>query len=136
MEDKIKSKSINDIKDFIIQKSLKNFHTEICGFVGFEDSTNQFVATLEKNIATDPKSFFMMSPVKYLKFKNDYSLISIFHSHIVGDELPSEFDIKMSESCCLSFSIFSINSKKFHIYEPKNKDYDVNILQKVKDKIL
>lgn len=136
MEDKIKNKSVNEIKDFIINHSLKNFYNEICGFIGFDKTTNEFVATLEKNVSNDPKSFFVINPVSYLKFKNEYELISVFHSHIIGDESPSEFDIKMSESCCLSFSIFSINSKKFYIYEPQSKHYDVNIMQRLKDKIL
>lgn len=136
MEDNISTKSINQIKDFIINHSAKNFNTEICGFIGFDENNNEFVASLEKNESPDPKSFFLISPVNYLKFKNQYSMLSIFHSHIIGDENPSEFDIKMSESCCLSFTIFSLNSKKFHIYEPQNKDYNVKILQRIKDKIL
>lgn len=136
MDAKIISKSLNEIKDFIMNHSCKNFHNEICGFIGFDENEKCFIATVEKNESTDPKSFFIINPVAYLKFKNQYSLLSIFHSHIIGDENPSEFDIKMSESCCLAFTIFSINSKKFHIYEPKNSDYDVKILQRIKDKIL
>jgi hypothetical protein len=37
MEDKITSKSINDIKDFIINHSIRNFNNEICGFIGFDE---------------------------------------------------------------------------------------------------
>jgi proteasome lid subunit RPN8/RPN11 len=136
MEDKIISKSINDIKDFIISRSVGNFNNEICGFVGFDENEKYFVATLEKNESSDPKSFFSINPANYLKFKNQYSMLSIFHSHVVGDENPSDFDIRMSEASCLSFMIFSINSRKFYIYEPQNKDYDVNILTRLKEKIL
>jgi proteasome lid subunit RPN8/RPN11 len=136
MEDKITSKSIKQIKDFIINHSIRNFSNEVCGFIGYDESKNNFVATLEKNESPDPKSFFAINPSNYLKFKNTYSLLSVFHSHIIGDESPSEFDIKMSESCCLAFTIFSINSKKFHIYEPKYFDYDVNIMTRLKEKIL
>jgi proteasome lid subunit RPN8/RPN11 len=67
--------------------------------------------------------------------KKDYDLIAVFHSHVAGDESPSEFDIKMSESCCLSFIIYSINTNKFHVYEPKNKDYDVKTLERIKAKL-
>lgn len=136
MEDNIKTKSINEIKDFIMNHSAKNFHNEICGFIGYDEQSEEFVASVEKNESNDPRSFFVISPINYLQFKNQYSMLSVFHSHVVGDEQPSDFDIKISESCCLSFTIFSINSKKFHIYEPKNKDYDVKILQRIKDKIL
>lgn len=136
MEDKITSKSINDIKDFIISHSICNFNNEICGFIGFDEIEKCFVATLEKNESSDPRSFFSINPASYLKFKNQYSMLSIFHSHVIGDENPSDFDIRMSEASCLTFTIFSINSHKFYIYEPQNKDYNVNILTRLKEKIL
>jgi proteasome lid subunit RPN8/RPN11 len=134
MEDKISNKSLSVIRDFLVNHSLKNTVSEICGFVGFDKEKKEYVATIEKNQANDPKSFFAINPVRYLKFKNSYSLVSVFHSHVIGDESASEFDIKMSESCCLSFLIYSINSNKFNIYEPQNKHYDVNILERIKVK--
>jgi proteasome lid subunit RPN8/RPN11 len=135
MEDKIKNKSFRAIKDFLINHSNRNSVNEICGFIGYDTNSEEFVATIEKNQAADTKSFFSIDPVSYLKFKKDYSLISVFHSHILGNETESEFDIKMSEACCLSFIIYSINTHKFNIYEPQNKDYDVNILERVKAKL-
>lgn len=134
MDDKIQSKSINDIKDFIINSCHKNLYHEVCGFIGFDEQSKMYIATLEKNISPNPASFFAISPASYLKFKNEHSMVGIFHSHIAGDENPSEFDIKMAEANCLAFVIFSTNTKKFHIYEPKNTDYNVNILQRIKDK--
>lgn len=136
MEDKIVSKSIGEIKDFIINHSMRNFNNEICGFIGFDKKQENFIATIEKNESSDPSSFFVINPANYLKFKNQYSLLGVFHSHVIGDENPSDFDIRMSEASCLSFLIFSINSRKFYIYEPQNKDYDVNILTRLKGKIL
>ena len=135
MEDKIISKSISDIKDFIIKNSMLHSRNEICGFIGYDKTENKYVASLEKNSASDPTLFFLISPVSYLEFKNRYSVLGIFHSHIVADEQASEFDIKMSEANCLPFIIYSINSKKFHIYEPQNQYYDVNIFHKVKAKL-
>ncbi len=135
MEDKIISKSISDIKDFIIKHSMLHSRNEICGFIGYDKAQNQYIASLEKNSASDPTLFFLISPVSYLEFKNQYSVLGIFHSHVVADEQASEFDIKMSESNCLPFIIYSINSKKFHIYEPQYQDYDVNIFHKVKAKL-
>lgn len=133
MENKLQNKSLNKIKDFLANHSFQSFN-EVCGFLGFDEESKQFVVQIEKNQASDPKSFFLIDPISFLKFKQQYSIAAVFHSHVTGDERPSEFDIKMSEACCLPFIIFSINSKKFHIYEPKNKDYDVNILEKVKGK--
>lgn len=135
MEDKIKNKSFITVKDFLINHSNRNSINEICGFIGYDEESKEFVATIEKNQAADTKSFFSIDPVSYLKFKNDYSLVSVFHSHILGNETESEFDIKMSEACCLSFVIYSTNTRKFNIYEPHNKDYDVNILERIKAKL-
>lgn len=135
MEDKISHKSFNRIKAFMTNACDSNYVMEVCGFIGFDESEKRFVATIEKNQAEDPKSFFLINPAKFLQFKNKYSLLGIFHSHIVGDEQPSEFDLKMSEACCLPFIIYSINSKKIHIYEPHNKDYDVKIFARIKDKL-
>lgn len=135
MEDKILHTSLSVIKDFLINHSRKNTVSEICGFIGFDIPSKQYVATIEKNQASDPKSYFAINPINYLKFKNAYSLIGVFHSHVIGDESASEFDIKMSESCCLPFIIYSINSNKFNIYEPQNKDYNVNILERIKVKL-
>lgn len=136
MEDKIIHKSCNKVKSFIMNSCDSNYIMEVCGFIGFDASNNKFIATVEKNQAEDPKSFFLINPAKFLEFKNKYKILGIFHSHVTADEQPSEFDIKMSEACCLPFIIYSLNSKKFHIYEPHNKDYDVNIFARIKDQLL
>lgn len=135
MDNKIEHKFISKIKDFICNSCFKNMSQEVCGFIGYDEKEKKYVAQIEKNEAIDPKTFFMINPINYLNFKNNYSILGIFHSHITGDENPSEFDIKMSESCCLPFFIFSLNTKKFFIYEPQNKDYDVNIFERIKFKI-
>jgi proteasome lid subunit RPN8/RPN11 len=134
MEDnnQIKSTSITDIQDFIINNSYLNMSIEICGLLGFDKETQQYIAKIEKNQSPDPKNYFLMDPINYLNFKNRYSLIALFHSHIICDEKPSEFDIKMSEAACLPFIIYSINSKNFSIYEPINKDYEQDLLGKIK----
>lgn len=132
---KINSNSINKIKQFIIDQSDTNFSQEICGFIGFDEQNKSYVAQLEKNQAADPRNFFIISPLSYLKFKNEYSIIGIFHSHIVGDESLSEFDIKTSEVSCVPFIVFSINSRKFCFYEPQNKEYNVKLINTFKKKI-
>jgi proteasome lid subunit RPN8/RPN11 len=132
----IQHKSIIKIKDFIANKCFENTNQEICGFVGYNEESKMYVATVEKNESSDPKNYFVINPASYLKFKNENSMLGVFHSHVAGDEAASEFDIKMSEVCCLPFIIFSINSKKFNIYEPKNQDYDVNLLERIKAKLI
>ena len=110
--------------------SEEYFRNEVCGFVGYDDEN--FVIKEAANIAEDPKRFFLISPLDYLLFKEDYCLVAVFHSHIIADEQPSEFDRKMAENCCNPFLIYSLNTQKINIYEPQNMECDVNILHRLK----
>ena len=124
-----KTKNIKLIFKTIADWSKINLGIEICGFVGFDEKQQKYIIQLEKNCSSDPSNFFAIDALNYLMFKTKYSIVAVFHSHILGDEEPSEFDIKMSENCCIPFLIYSLNSGKFKIYEPKNKEYDVNKLK-------
>lgn len=121
--------------DKIINWSNEHPFIEICGFLGYDESSKRYVTQLENNCSNDPKNFFAIDALRYLLFKQKYSMLGIFHSHIIGDEEPSEFDIKMSENCCVPFLVYGLNTKKFKIYEPKNSEYDVKILERVKAKL-
>jgi len=109
----------------IVDTSESNSYLEICGFLGFDQEKNQYVIQHQKNIADNPSQHFMIDPLEYLIFKDRYELVSVYHSHINGDEEPSEFDVKMSDNCCIPFLIYSTESKKFHLYEPQNLEIDV-----------
>lgn len=131
MVKEIKNKSINKINDFIVNACNEQAAQEVCGFVGYNGS--EYVATIEKNDAVDPKNFFMINPVSYLMFAENNDMLAVFHSHIVGDETPSEFDVKMSEACCVPFMIYSLNTKKFHIYEPSECELNVKAFARLKE---
>ena len=74
-----------------------NLRNEVCGFVGFDKVKREhFVVKEAPNVAEDPTNFFLISPLDYLLFKEEYHLVGLFHSHLVGDEQPSEFDKKMA----------------------------------------
>tara|TARA_R100000008_G_scaffold77603_1_gene58119 strand:+ start:3050 stop:3457 length:408 start_codon:yes stop_codon:yes gene_type:complete len=110
----------------------KNFKREICGFLGFCEQTKKYVIQQEKNISTDPRSYFLINPLNYLLFKEQYKMVAVFHSHIHGDEAESEFDVKMADNCCQPFLIYSLNSKKINIYTPETIEADVNKLERIK----
>ena len=116
----------------IKEMSHENFKQEICGFLGYDYEKKEFIIQKEENIAKDPRSHFLISPLNYLLFKDSYGMIAIFHSHIIGDETESEFDVKMSDNCCQPFLIYSLNTKKINIYTPETIESDVNILERVK----
>tara|TARA_R100000458_G_scaffold54557_1_gene57788 strand:+ start:4157 stop:4576 length:420 start_codon:yes stop_codon:yes gene_type:complete len=122
------SSAIKHIKEL----SHKNFTREICGFLGYDRNLKKYIVQLENNIAHDPSSFFLIDPLNYLLFKDKYAMIAVFHSHVVGNEDESEFDIKMADNCCHPFLIYSLNTKKINIYTPKNSEVDVNKLERIK----
>ena len=131
MVNEIKNKSIAKIRDFIVNACNYQAAQEVCGFIGWDH--DKYIATVEKNDAVDPKSFFVINPASYLMFAEDCDILAIFHSHIAGDESPSEFDIKMSEACCIPFVIYSLNTKKFHIYEPSHSELNVKAFARLKE---
>ena len=118
--------------EYIKRLSHTNFRGEICGFLGYDYLTNQYIVKKEENIAPDPSSLFLINPLNYLLFKDTYEMVAIFHSHIVGDEKASEFDVKMADNCCQPFLIYSLNSKKINIYTPETTEADVKILERIK----
>lgn len=112
-----------------------NPSVEICGFLGYDNNKRKYIVQLEKNCSPDPRNFFAVDPLRYLLFKQKYTLAAVYHSHIIGDEKPSEFDIKMSENCCIPFLVYGLNTDKFEIYQPKNIECDVKILKRIKSNI-
>ncbi len=117
---------------YIKELSHKNFTREICGFLGFDSETKSYVVKEEDNISPDPRSYFLINPLNYLLFKEQYEMVAIFHSHIQGDETASEFDVKMADNCCQPFLIYSLNTKKINIYTPKTIEANVSILERIK----
>lgn len=117
----------------VVDYSESNIYIEVCGFIGFDEENEQYVVQHQKNIAEDPQKHFMIDPLDYLLFKDKYHLVAVYHSHINSDADPSEFDIKMSNTCCIPFLIYSVETKKFHLYEPQKLEIDVNIHNRFKE---
>ncbi len=125
--------SIEDLLKHLKNVSECNLLTEICGFVGKKNE--KLLYKQMENRSKDPSSYFIIDPFDHLSFIKDNETLLIFHSHLCGDEKPSDFDVKTSENCCFPFLIYSIVTEKFSIYEPQYKDYDVNIIQRLKELI-
>jgi len=130
MEEKFKE--AEEALGCIKKLSHKSLNREICGFLGYDYSLNQYIVQKEENIAATPSSLFLINPLNYLLFKDAYEVVAIFHSHIVGDETASEFDVKMADNCCQPFLIYSLNTKKINIYTPETTETDVKILERIK----
>lgn len=126
--------SPKDLFAFLKKESEGSLIAELCSMVGM-NSSNQIVYKQMQNRSKNPEQYFIIDPYDYLSFIKNYKPFGVFHSHLVGDENPSEFDKKTSESCCLTFIIYSVCTENFHIYEPLYKDYDVNIIQRLKESL-
>lgn len=124
---KDKKEALKQIKEW--SKERKSL--EICGFLGFKD--DEYVSLLCENISQQPSKYFAIDPVEYLNFKDQNETICVFHSHINGNEEPSEFDVSMSENCCLPFMIYSLNTDKFCLYKPKNSDAKEELLEQIQE---
>ena len=117
----------------VVDEAESNPFIEVCGFLGFNRKKEAYVVQNEKNVSQDPSDYFMIDPLNYLIFKENYDLLAVYHSHINTDAEPSEFDVKMSENCCIPFLIYSIETKKFNLYKPQNLEIDVNIYNRFKE---
>lgn len=124
----------DDLLKFIKKDAEYSLLSELCALIG-TDSENNFVYRKMQNRSKQPQSFFIIDPYDYLSFIKEFKCFAVFHSHLVCDESPSDFDIKTSENCCYAFLIYSINTEKFFIYEPEMKDYDVNTIEGIRNLI-
>ena len=125
--------NIKQALQVIVDESESNSFIEICGFLGFDREKEAYVVQIQKNVAEDPSQHFMIDPLNYLLFKERYDLLAVYHSHINTDAEPSEFDVKMSNNCCIPFLIYSTETKKFDLYEPQNLETDVNTYNRFKE---
>jgi proteasome lid subunit RPN8/RPN11 len=119
---------------FLKEQGETSLFAEICALIGI-DKNKKIVYEKMQNRSKNPDQYFLIDPYDFLSFIKENEILAAFHSHLVGDEKPSSFDEKSSENCCFSFIIYSINTEKFFIYEPKYKKYDVNTIQRLKELI-
>jgi proteasome lid subunit RPN8/RPN11 len=125
---------LKDLLNFLKTEAESNLFSEICAVVGI-NSEEKYCCRFMQNRSKNPENYFTIDPYDYLSFILKNNCFGIFHNHLLGDEKPSDFDIKTSENCCYPFIIYSITTEKFFIYEPENKDYDVNIISRLKELI-
>lgn len=120
--------NLSELIIFLKIESEYSLFAELCSIIG-TTKDNKIAYKQMQNRSKEPSAYFIIDPYDYLFFVKDHKPLCIFHSHLVGNEDPSEFDVKTSDNCCFPFLIYSICSEKFSLYEPQYKDYDVNIIQ-------
>lgn len=130
-ENKFSSENI----DLVLQKMKEWFEKkeflEICGLVGL-DGNGGYVVKECKNLSQDPTSSFILDPLDYLLFSEEFELLCIYHNHPKGDAEPSQADVEASENTCLPFLIYSNQEKKYKLYEPKTSEVNSDFIKKIK----
>jgi len=100
-----------------IKSYSERFDYECCGIA----STEKF--HILKNISETKQENFLIAPKDYYDIIKNARIHFIWHSHVLGDERPSEIDIEYSSYFMYPSIIYSTISKKFSIFH-----YDSNSL--------
>jgi len=125
--------NVEEVFETVRKNCLNNKFLESCGFVGIKN--NRYIVQNAKNISTNPREEFLVDPLDYLSFKDKNKLISVYHSHIDIDEKPSEYDILISENCCVPFMIYSVITDKIGFYVPSNLEFEKDLIEDIKNNI-
>ena len=106
--------NINNLKKNLINFSESCLAREVCGFI-LQDGEDLVLKKLQNK--SNNNGLFMIEPVDFLEAKLSGNLVSIFHSHVSGPEKPSKYDIKNAENCLYPFLIYSLDTKKFSLFD-------------------
>ena len=106
--------------------SKKNPDCESCGFIL---KKNKKYTTVEcSNVSSNSKYNFEIPDKEYIFAYKNYEIISIFHSHVVGDENLSNEDILIAEALDTPMIVYSLKSDKFKLFNPNRNPKDkINI---------
>jgi proteasome lid subunit RPN8/RPN11 len=117
---------LKSIKEFSESSPLR----EACGFISEKNGELIF----EKAINfSDLDDYFMINPVDFLERKLSGELVAIFHTHINGEENPSEYDILNSKNCLYPFLIYSLETEKFFLYDEPHFERSEKSVLKLKE---
>lgn len=100
-------------KNLLKAEAQKNAPHESCGFV-FED----FTIYPCKNMAPDPRNYFLINPDDFDSAKAIKKVIGVYHSHPFGAAIHSELDKKNSEDTFMDSYLYSLEEDKVSVYKP------------------
>ena len=114
-----------------IQKLIKTHanyeeNQECCGLIGLNQFKEIQVIPCE-NTHVDKVRCFEISPKAFIEKSEGIDVVSIYHSHIISEARPSEYDKMSSENWCLPFYIYSVKTDNFFLHFPKS--YSIPKLQ-------
>ena len=115
----------------IIEFSESSPLREVCGFIVYRNNTLFFEKIINDSNQDD---YFRINPISFLERSLSNELVAIFHTHVDSEEKPSEYDIQNSKNCLYPFLIYSLETKRFHLFdlpEFKRPENGVNMLKEV-----
>jgi proteasome lid subunit RPN8/RPN11 len=111
-------KNIDQIK--LISERKKPF--EACGFIL---KKNKKYLTVEcENVSDNQETNFEISNKEYLFAFKNYEIISIFHSHVLGDETFSKEDLGISDELDIPMIVYSLKTNNINFYNPSKKRHN------------
>ena len=69
MEETLRFKDVEEALSSIINICNSSFRRELCGFLGYDHESNEYLVQEEKNISPEPESHFLINPLNYLLLK-------------------------------------------------------------------
>jgi len=114
------SDNVSDILTKTRELCEAKSYFETCGLIGFKDG--KYIVRECENLSLDPSHEFVLSPLDYIVFKEEFELMCIYHSHPIGDSKPSDHDMLASENACVPYLIYSVENKSLDLYEPKSSE--------------
>lgn len=119
----------NNLIKELVEFSESSPLREVCGFIIYKDDDLFFEKMINYSNQDD---YFRIDPISFLKRSLSNELVAIFHTHVDSEELPSEYDIQNSKNCLYPFLIYSLETKKFNLFnmpEFKGPKNGVNMLK-------
>ena len=119
----------NNLIKEIIEFSESSPLREVCGFIIYKDGLLSFEKMINHSHMDD---YFKIDPISFLERSLSNELLAIFHTHVDSEEHPSEYDIQNSKNCLYPFLIYSLETKKFNLFnmpEFKGSKNGVNMLR-------
>jgi proteasome lid subunit RPN8/RPN11 len=108
---------LDNIKELIKKHAIKVLPQECCGFVVKNNENINIIECM--NIAINPNINFQISSSEFLKVKNRYQILYVYHSHPVKQDLFSPSDIITANNLNIPIILYSVINNIFKIYDPR-----------------
>lgn len=105
-----------------IKEACENNKThESCGFI--LKKGRKYMSVECQNVSADQQTNFEIPQDEYMFAYKNYEIISIYHSHILGDEGFSKEDKGISDELDIPIIVYSLKTKNINFYNPSVKKH-------------